>query len=138
MKFSHFILLATGIMFLSQLTACATLANIKSSVSGMVYSNGRPMMGQIQVLNPKTNGSLKTEPVNNQGHFIITDVPAGEWILAFLGPSSSPLGEFKYIKVSMGRPLTDVVFEIWEVDPLVQDLRDRLAAAKSEGTEEGK
>lgn len=136
MNFSRFLLLAAVIMVLSQLAACATLSNIKSSVSGTVYNNGRPMMGQIQVLDPRTNGSLKTEPVNNQGHFIIMNVPSGEWILAFLGPSSAPLGEFKYIKVSMGRPLTDLVFEIQDVDPLVQDLRDRIAASKNVGTEE--
>ncbi len=136
MMFSRYILLATVIMLISQLTACSTLSNIKTSVSGTVYNNGRPMMGQIQVLDPKTNGSLKTEPVNNQGHFIITDVPSGEWILAFLGPSSAPLGELKYVKVSMGRPVTDIAFEIRDVDPLVQALRERLATEKAEGTEE--
>ncbi|MCD6216811.1 carboxypeptidase regulatory-like domain-containing protein [bacterium] len=135
MKFSHLLLLTAVIMVVSQLTACSALAKIKSSVSGTVYNNGRPMMGQIQLIDPKSNGSMKTEPVNNQGHFIISDVPSGEWLLAFLGPSSAPLGNYKYVKVALGRPVTDIAFEIQEVDPLVQELLDKIAAEKTGGTE---
>jgi hypothetical protein len=135
MNFSRLLLLTAVIMLVSQLTACSTLSNIKSSVSGTVYNKGRPMMGQIQLIDPKTFGSMKTEPVNNQGHFIISDVPSGEWLLAFLGPSSAPLGEYKYVKVALGRPVTGIAFEIWDVDPLVRALLDRIASEKASGTE---
>ena len=138
MNFSRLLLLAAVIMLVSQLTACTAISKIKGSVSGTVYNNGRPLMGQIQLIDPKSGGSVKTEPVNNQGHFIISDVPPGEWILAFLGPSSAPLGEYKYVKVTPGRPITDIVFEIRDVDPLVQDLKERINAKKTEGTEEDK
>lgn len=141
MKFSRLLLLAAVIMLVSQLTSCAAISKIKGSVSGTVYNDGRPLMGQIQLIDPKSYGSVKTEPVNNQGHFIISQVPPGEWFLAFLGPSAAPLGELKYVKVTPGRPITDIVFEIRDVDPLVQDLIERIKAEKAEkaeSTEEGK
>ena len=89
-------------------------------------------MGQIQLLDPKTGGSIKNEPVNNQGHFIISDIPPGEYILAFLGPSSAPFGEFKYVRIQPGRPNTDIVFELSESDPLAIEL---LAKVRGTGTE---
>jgi hypothetical protein len=118
---------------------CQALSKLGGSASGTVYNNGRPIMGQIQLLDPKTGGSLKTEPVNNQGHFIISDITPGEYVLAFLGPSSNPLGEFKYVKIQPGRPNTDIVFEITESDPLAVQLLEKLkggaAGTESEGTE---
>jgi hypothetical protein len=89
-------------------------------------------MGQIQLLDPKTGGSLKTEPVNNQGHFIISDIPPGEYLLAFLGPSSAPMGEMKYVKIQPGRPNTDIVFEISEQDPLAVELREKSLGSGTE------
>lgn len=135
MNYSRLLLIAAVIMVASQLTACTAISKIKSSVSGTVYNNGRPLMGQIQLIDPETYGTVKTEPVNNQGHFIISQVPAGEWFIAFLGPSATPLGELKYVKVSMGRPVTEIVFEIRDVDPLVQDLKERINAKKAEETD---
>jgi len=110
--------------------SCAAVMKIKGSVSGNVFRDGRPMMGQIQLLNPKTQSSIKTEPVNNQGHFIISDVPPGEWLLAFIGPTGAPIGNFKYVKVMMGRPVTGVQFEIFEDDPKATELIERVKAEK--------
>lgn len=138
MILSRLLLVASLCMIVSQFASCGKLAEIKGSVAGTVYNNGRPLMGQIQLIDPKSGGSIKTEPVNNQGHFIISSVPPGEWVLAFLGPSSAPLGEYKYVKVTPGRPVTDLVFEIRDVDPLVQDLKDRINAKKGAGEEEEK
>ena len=126
-----FIIAAIGIVM--TIASCAAVSKIKGSVSGTVYNNGRPLMGQIQVIDPKTFGSITTQPVNNQGHFIISDVPPGEWILAFLGPSSNPLGEYKYVKVRPGRPETGLVYELTEVDPKVQELLDRIKTEQAEG-----
>jgi hypothetical protein len=111
---------------------CDAISKIGGSASGTVYFHGRPHMGQIQLLDPKTGGSLKTEPVNNQGHFIISDIPPGEYLLAFLGPSSAPMGEMKYVKIQPGRPNTDIVFEISEQDPLAVELREKSLGSGTE------
>jgi len=132
MYFSKFLMCTIVAIMISQTASCAAIGKIKGSIAGTVYNNGRPTMGQVQLLDPKTKGSIKTQPVNNSGHFIIQDVPPGEWVLAFLGPASNPIGNLKYVKVLPGRPLTDLVYEITEEDPLVADLLERVAAQSGE------
>ena len=100
------------------------------SIAGTVYNNGRPVMGQIQLLDAKTQDIVATEPINNSGHFIIQDVPAGGYFLAFFGPSSHPIGNMKYVKLSEDKPLLDVVFEITEKDPKVEELKKRIESEK--------
>ena len=131
----------TTVLFSLALTAviaagCSQIMEIKGSISGTVYMNGRPLMGQIQVLDPKTKGSVKTEPVKNSGHFIIPDVKPGEYLLAVIGPAGAPLGEFMYVRVAPGRPVTGIEFEVTEVDPKVQELLDKVAAEAAEETSE--
>ena len=99
MKIVYFLSLLVILGIAAQSAGCSRMMQIKGSVSGNVFRDGRPMMGQIQLLDPKNQKSIKTEPVNNQGHFIVSDVPPGEWLLAFIGPSGAPMGNFKYFKV---------------------------------------
>ena len=133
MKVSRIFLFMLIISVIALIVGCSKLSQIKGSISGTVFRDGRPIMGQIQVLNPKTLGSVKTEPVNNAGHFIIADVPPGEYLLAFLGPTSAPIGEYMYVKVVMGRPETGIVFEITEKDPKVTELMDKIKAEGGAG-----
>lgn len=107
-------------------------SNEFGAIAGTVYNNGRPIMGQIQLIDPKTETGITTNAVNNSGHFIFQDIPAGEYFLAFLGPASNPIGNFKYVKVMTGRPLTDVVFEITEKDPKVVELIKKIESEKTE------
>jgi hypothetical protein len=137
MKIVYFLSLLVILGIAAQSAGCSRMMQIKGSVSGNVFRDGRPMMGQIQLLDPKNQKSIKTEPVNNQGHFIVSDVPPGEWLLAFIGPSGAPMGNFKYVKVLTGRPVTGVVFEIFEVDPKVEELNQKLKAAQETQTPGG-
>lgn len=107
--------------------SCDRVSSIHGSVAGTVYRDGRPQMGQIQVIDPKTGNSIITEPVSNAGHFIIPGVPPGEWLLGFLGgPSASPLGEMMYVRVQPGRPVTNLEFEILDADPKVEELLQKI------------
>lgn len=92
-----------------------------SSISGTVYKNGRPITGLIHVIDIKTGNVVTREPVNNQGHFIIRDLIAGEYILELLGPDEiNPIGNRMYIFTRQGRPSTDVNFEVTEKDKTVE------------------
>lgn len=126
MKWSLIICSLAVLAVINMSFGCTALSKLGGSASGTVFFNGKPMMGQVQLLDPKTGGSMKNEPVNNQGHFIISDIPPGEYLLAFLGPSSNPLGEMKYVKIQPGRPNTDIVFEVTEKDPLAVELMEKL------------
>ena len=137
MKKSYFLSFILILAVITLFVGCDRLTKIKGSVSGNVFRDGRPMMGQIQILDPRNHKSIKTEPVNNQGHFIIGDVPPGEWYLAFLGPNGTPLGNFKYVRVKTGRPETGIVFEIFEPDPKVEELEAKLKAEKEAETAGG-
>ncbi|HYE76622.1 MAG TPA: hypothetical protein VEI97_01420, partial [bacterium] len=65
------------------------------------YETGKPMFrGQTQ-----------------DGHFIISDVKAGEYVLRFMDMRAIPVGGGMYIKVQPGRPVTDLKFEVWDVVP---------------------
>jgi hypothetical protein len=130
-----YLLLFTSVLLLLFAVACPQLQKLNGSIAGTIFDQGRPgMMGQIMVVNPRTLASVKIEPVKNSGHFIIPDVPPGEYLLQFLGPTAMPLGEYKYVKVQPGRPITNLEFEIREKDPKVQELLDKIAAEKAEGT----
>jgi len=114
------------------LTATGCLYYLRGEiVAGTAFYEGRPIMGQIQVVNPKTMKPVKTDPVNNQGHFIISDIWPGEYFLSFIGPATAPLGEFMYIKVEMGRSITGLTFEITEKDPKVTELLDKIKSEES-------
>ena len=68
---------------------------------------------------------------------MIPDVPPGEYLLSFMGPTAMPLGEYMYVKVAMGRPVTGITFEITEKDPKAIELIEKVKAEKAAGTTGG-
>jgi hypothetical protein len=71
-----FFLLAACLIAVS---GCGRL-QIKASVAGYVYMNNRPMPNwEVQLVDPNSGRVVRSEKSNQQGHFIIADVPPGDY-----------------------------------------------------------
>jgi hypothetical protein len=92
--------------------SCDRLKNIKGSISGTVYMDGRPTSGHILVKD--ANGTnVKMADTNLNGHYYVKDLSAGDYQLQFLNMFS--------VTVRIGRP---------EVVDLQLTMADRLAPGK--------
>jgi len=77
---------------------------ITSSVAGTIYQFNRPMPNWKIQLVDETGRVIATEPTNNQGHFIISDVPAGDYKVYVLTFAGTPYPGYEgNIKVRPGR-----------------------------------
>jgi hypothetical protein len=99
------VLLPVLMLFIIAASGCSMINKIEGTVSGTVYMNNRPMPGFKVSLVSKTTGKvIATEPTNQQGHYIISDVPPGEYTVLVLNFSGAPHPGYEgNIKVRPGR-----------------------------------
>lgn len=116
MHVRHFSWLITLLLMLVFGTACDKLANIGTSVAGNIYNDGSPVGGHITLLD-FNSGTTAYSGQTQDGHFIIQDVKAGEYVIRYMNMNAIPMGGGQYIKVQPGRPVTELKFEVWEVIP---------------------
>ena len=77
---------------------------ITSSVAGTVYQFNRPMPNWKVQLVDESGHVIATEPTNSQGHYIISNIPAGEYKVYILTFAGTPFPGYEgYIKVRPGR-----------------------------------
>jgi hypothetical protein len=104
-KFSISIGLFLIMVFVSGSTGCAVL-KIKASVAGYVYMNEKLMPNfEVQLINTGNN-VVASGKTNQQGHFMITDVPPGEYTVRVLTFSGTPHPKTIQITVRPGRTET--------------------------------
>ena len=85
-------------------TGCAAL-KIKASVAGYVYMNESPMPNfEVQIWNATT--MVASGKTNQQGHFMISDVPPGTYTVRVLTYSAAPHPHTIEITVRPGRTET--------------------------------
>ncbi len=83
--------------------SCTAIGNIKASVSGTAYMDGRPIQGTILLLD--MNGTVVNQcRTGMNGHYQIRDVSAGKYELRFLNMQGVPFGREVSIEVRLGRP----------------------------------
>lgn len=101
-KYAFAVLLLLGLVFSLIGTSCGGLSNIKGSISGTVFVDGRPQaFGTVQVL---MDGQLiAQERCTQTGHYIIKGLSAGTYEVVYLNARGNPIGEATVVQVRMGR-----------------------------------
>ena len=76
----------------------------KASVAGYVYQYNRPMPNWNVQLVDESGRVIATEPTNAQGHFIISDLPPGDYTVYVLTFAGTPHLSYEgHITVRPGR-----------------------------------
>jgi hypothetical protein len=99
------LILAVTSVLLAVFTAgsCAQLSQIKASISGTCYMDGRPIQGTVLLLDA-AGTQLAQNRTTLSGHFQLKDITAGEYQLQFLNMQGVPFGEPVKVVVRLGRP----------------------------------
>jgi hypothetical protein len=105
MKYRSFIVPIIALLILAVFagSACSKLKNIKASISGTVYMDGRPISGHLLIKDAATNAVVAQADTNLNGHFIAKDLNAGEYIIQFLNMQGVPFGNETRVKLSLGK-----------------------------------
>lgn len=82
--------------------SCGRLKNLKGSISGTVYMDGRPASGTI-IVRDKDGNYVSQTRTNLNGHFQIKDLAAGTYKLQFLNMQGVPWGGEHTVEVRLGR-----------------------------------
>ena len=92
-----------GLLLILFVSGCAIL-KVKGTVAGYVYQYNRPMANwQVQLMD-ESGRIIATEPTNAQGHFIIQDVPPGDYTVYVLTFAGRPHPDYDgHITVRPGR-----------------------------------
>ena len=89
-------------IFVFGATGCAML-KIKASVAGDVYMNEKLMPNfEVQLIDT-SNNVIATGKTNQQGHFLISDVPPGDYTVRVLTFAGVPHPKTTHITVRPGR-----------------------------------
>jgi hypothetical protein len=83
--------------------SCGRLKNIKASVSGTVYMDGRPVSGTV-ILTDQNEQVIAQERTNTNGHFRITDLQPGTYYIQYLNYQGVPWSTRQLVEVRLGRP----------------------------------
>ena len=76
----------------------------KATVAGYIYQHSRPMPNWKVQLIDESDRIIATEPTNAQGHFIISDVPPGDYTVRVLTFAGVPYPDYESpITVREGR-----------------------------------
>ena len=97
------IVMLLGLLLILLVSGCALL-DAKATVAGYVYQYNRPMANwQVQLMD-ESGRVIATEPTNAQGHFIIQDVPPGDYTVFVLTFAGAPHDDYEgQITVRPGR-----------------------------------
>ena len=109
-------LLMKALLVLICVVGCDSLSHVGTSVAGEVYMNGVPQGGHLTLQDFKT-GKIAFTGETQDGHFIISGVTAGEYVLRYMNMRAIPMGGGMYIKVEPGRPVTELKFEVYDIVP---------------------
>jgi len=93
-----------GILLLVMLlgTACSAFRNIKASIAGTVYVDGRPQaFGTVQAY--LGTALISQERCTQSGHYQIRDLDPGDYTIVYLNARGAPLGGETYVTVRLGR-----------------------------------
>jgi hypothetical protein len=104
MKYRYFIFPVLMIVLLGLLgsVSCDQIKNIKGSVNGTVYMDGRPVSGTILVKD--ANGAVVGQSrTNMNGHYQIKDLGAGTYTLQYLNMQGVPFGNETTVNVHVGK-----------------------------------
>ena len=120
MRNRHLIPLLVIVILLAAISSlsCERLRNIKGSISGTVYMEGRPTSGHILVKDATGTSVVAMADTNMNGHYYVKNLAAGDYVLQFLNMQAVPFGKLFPVKVRIGRP---------EVCNLQLLMTDRLA-----------
>jgi hypothetical protein len=82
--------------------ACSQLQNVKGSIGGTVYVDGRPQaFGTVQAyLGDQLVGQ---ERCSQSGHFTIRDLSPGTYTVIYLNASGGPIGGETIVELRLGR-----------------------------------
>jgi len=94
--------LILSLVFILLGSSCG-LGNIKGSISGTVYVDGRPQaFGTVQVFT--ADGQyIASERCTQTGHYIIQGLDAGTYEITYLNARGAPLGQVTTVEVRLGR-----------------------------------
>ncbi len=85
------------------LTSCGQLRNIKASIAGTVYIDGRPVaFGTVQVVN-EAGVVVAQERTTSSGHYQIKDLDPGTYKVVYLNARGVRFGRETMIEVRRGR-----------------------------------
>lgn len=97
------IVMLLGVLLVLLVSGCGAL-KIKATVAGYVYQYNRPMPHWKVQLMDESGRIIATEPTNGQGHFIIQDVPPGDYTVYVLTFAGIPYEGYEgHISVRPGR-----------------------------------
>lgn len=101
-KYAFAVILLLGLIFSLIGTSCGGMSNIKGSISGTVFVDGRPQaFGTVQVL--RDGIMVAQERCTQTGHFIIKGLDAGTYDVVYLNARGNPVGDVTVVQVRMGR-----------------------------------
>lgn len=83
-------------------TSCGALKNVKASISGTVYMDGRPVAGTVQLVDESGN-IVANERTTMEGHYTIKNLNPGKYTLQYLNYSGVPYGGETEVVVRIGR-----------------------------------
>ena len=127
-------------------TGCDAMNKITTNVSGQIYMEGTPVGGHVSLYEFETGKSTGLSAQSQTGHFIISSVPAGEYVMRYMDMRAIPMGGGMYLKVQPGRPVTELEFEVWEVTPppqkgedpmTLEEFKDKFGLKSKEDIESG-
>ena len=84
-------------------TSCSQLANIKASISGTVYMDGRPVaFGTVQAIND-AGQVVASERTGSSGHYLLKDLDPGRYKLVYVNANGALFGKETIVEVRRGR-----------------------------------
>jgi hypothetical protein len=96
------VLLAVGVLILMG-ASCSRLMNIKASIAGTVYMDGRPVaFGTVQAIN-EGGTVVGSERTTDSGHYIIKNLDPGTYTLVYLNSNGVQFGRETTVQVRRGR-----------------------------------
>ena len=102
-KYFLIALIALIVLGLLGTVSCGRLKQIKGSISGTVYMDGRPVSGTI-ILKDANGATIAQERTNTGGHYRITDLEPGTYIVQYLNYQGVPWAKTQTVEVRIGRP----------------------------------
>jgi len=83
--------------------SCGQLTNLKASIAGTVYMDGRPVaFGTVQAYN-EAGHVVGSERTTDSGHYIIKNLDPGTVTLVYLNSNGVQFGRETVVEVRRGR-----------------------------------
>ena len=106
MKFTKRALIPTLLILLVFIllgTSCGVMRNVKGSISGTVYVDGRPQAFGTVTVSTEEGQFVAQERCTETGHYMLRGLDAGTYLVTYLNARGNPLGEPTKVEVRIGR-----------------------------------